>query len=459
MRRWWLAGGLIALAGAAAAGLVALVRRWSFPVRKTDIETDRISEAPPAVFAYLDHPAEPMVLIREGTGPLFYRRYRADMAAPTRSAEDIMQQIHSSINDFSAAELAVFDKTLEMTPGVLSVGDEFYIRISGPWNGHVRTAEVKPRSFIFVTLAEHLERGEIRFEIGEHPHQPGALRFEITSWARSQDELVSFVYDTLGIAKLAQESLWSFFCQRVVEASGGTLMGEIHILTEKAPYRGERIEKKPAPWEQHKAYFERYRLAQLNYAYDPEKVHDYTETAGWTIDSYSVELPPEPPGAPVEGGPWQTAREIIRNYEFPDPKLVTGIFIPDDPLDKRLMVIRGRFLWWTFYFGVRINRVIDDTRQQDDETLHVWGYSYQTLEGHFEMGEITFEVRKYDHSGRVEFRVHAYSRTADIRNIFYRIGFRLFGRRLQKHFADSSLERMVMLVQQRAQQAVTKPAA
>jgi hypothetical protein len=55
-------------------------------------------------------------------------------------------------------------------------------------------------------------------------------------------------------------------------------------------------------------------------------------------------------------------------------------------------------------------------------------------------------VWKFLETGKVEFRVKSYSTTAEIRNPFYRIGFALLGRRVQRHFADSSLERMQALV-------------
>src|SRR5690606_25717044 len=129
-----------------------------------------------------------------------------------------------------------------------------HITITGPWNGHVRTVNVTPTSFCFVTLHEHMERGEITFSLQPHPDRSDALRFEIRSWARSQDDLVSFTYEKLNIAKFAQESLWAYFCNAVVKASGGELIDEIDIKTEKAPYRGEVIQKQETPlWQQHQS--------------------------------------------------------------------------------------------------------------------------------------------------------------------------------------------------------------
>ena len=80
------------------------------------------------------------------------------------------------------------------------------------------------------------------------------------------------------------------------------------------------------------------------------------------------------------------------------------------------------------------------------EPEQVWGYSYRTLSGHFEKGQITFTVHKGLTMGHVTFRVHAYSQPDHIQNPFYRLGFKLFGRTLQRRFAQQSLARMRMLV-------------
>ncbi|HLA63520.1 MAG TPA: DUF1990 family protein, partial [Rhodothermales bacterium] len=158
---------------------------------------------------------------------------------------------------------------------------------------------------------------------------------------------------------------------------------------------------------------------------------------------------PEPPGEPLRAGSWAAARAVLTNYEFPDPRLITGIFVPDDALEGRPMLLRARFMGFTFWFGVRVVNVVEEERGEDDERARVWGYSYRTLQGHWESGQITFEVWKWLASGRVAFRVHAFSRPGLIPNPFFRFGFRLFGRRLQLRFARTALERMRRLVAER----------
>jgi hypothetical protein len=194
-------------------------------------------------------------------------------------------------------------------------------------------------------------------------------------------------------------------------------------------------------WQQYKAQLEAYGKAKVNY--DLERVHEYTAEAGWRLDDYNTELPAEPPGPPVPGGSWEAARQVLLNYSFPPPDLITGIFVPEQPLAERVMLLRAQFLFFKFWFGVRIGGVTDEQRQDGpDGPEQVWGYNYRTLEGHFEKGQIDFTVHKNLRTGRVKFQVKAYSRPDRIRNIFYRIGFKLFGRFLQRKFARESMRRM-----------------
>jgi hypothetical protein len=122
----------------------------------------------------------------------------------------------------------------------------------------------------------------------------------------------------------------------------------------------------------------------------------------------------------------------------------------------RIMILRARFWFLTFYFGVRVANVVNEVRMTEKQgRVSVWGYSYRTLEGHFEMGEITFEVWKYHQTGEVRFRVHSYSKPAAIRNPLYRLGFAIFGRSLQRRFARTATERMQQLVLERITPAQT----
>jgi hypothetical protein len=199
-------------------------------------------------------------------------------------------------------------------------------------------------------------------------------------------------------------------------------------------------------WQRYRRQLDGLRDLPINF--DLERRDQFTKANGWHIDDYHAELPQEPPGPPTAGGPWDLACAVLREYRFPDPSIVTGIFYPDRPLGERVMLLRARWLIFSFYFGVRVGGVIDGEQAgADGARERVFSYNYQTLKGHIERGQIDFTVAKDLGSGAVSFRIHAFSKADQIRNPLVRFGFRLFGRRLQIRFARRSLARMQRLVQ------------
>jgi uncharacterized protein (UPF0548 family) len=171
-----------------------------------------------------------------------------------------------------------------------------------------------------------------------------------------------------------------------------------------------------------------------------------TREAGWRIDDYCQPLGSEAPGPPEQHGPWERARDVLRNYEFADPRIVRAVYHPDDPLEGRDMLLEVRFWGLRFRFGVRVSGVIDDLRRVEGRDMRVWGWSYATLQGHLETGQMDYEVAKWLDSGEVEFRIHVVSRSSRIGNPIIRLGFRLFGRREQVRFAKRACARMACLV-------------
>jgi len=200
-------------------------------------------------------------------------------------------------------------------------------------------------------------------------------------------------------------------------------------------------------WERYKDRIE--ALRTVPFSIDLAQKHTFTAASGWRVDHHTGDLPSEPPGEPLPAGApgasWAAACALVRSYAFPDPDLITGLFAPDGPVSGRPMLLRARFLGFTFWFGVRVGDEIDETVETDDGPARDWGYSYATLEGHFERGEITFRVRKLERTGRVRFLIDAVSQTGVIRNPFYRLGFAIFGRSLQVRFARTAIERMQAL--------------
>ena len=202
---------------------------------------------------------------------------------------------------------------------------------------------------------------------------------------------------------------------------------------------------KPPAWEQYRARLDSYANAQVNY--DFSRQNEYTSATGWRMDDYETDLPAEAPGPPEATGSFAAAQDVLRRYAFPPPNLISGYFDPSVPLEKRIMVLRAHFLVFNFYFGVHVSEVTDEAaRATPAGPERVWGYGYRTLEGHFEKGQIDFTIHKNLTTGAVQFRVHAVSQSGQIRNPFYWLGFKLFGRMLQRKFARESQRRMRELV-------------
>jgi uncharacterized protein (UPF0548 family) len=168
---------------------------------------------------------------------------------------------------------------------------------------------------------------------------------------------------------------------------------------------------------------------------------------GWNVDHYECELPSESPGKPEAGKSFLSAKSFLIAYKFPDPSRIVGYFDDATKLHDRTMLLHARFLWFQFEFGVRVSQVIDEEIITDSsEPMTRFGYAYRTLKDHWEIGEITFVISKNQSTGQIRFTIDAYSKPDRIQNWLYRIGFKVFGRRLQRQFAKRSMLRMIQLV-------------
>ena len=184
------------------------------------------------------------------------------------------------------------------------------------------------------------------------------------------------------------------------------------------------------------------RLLAINY--DPARAPEDGQAEGhWHVDSGDTVIGSEPPGPPVPGGAWETGCTLVREYEFAEPSILRAVYRRGSALAGRDMLLEGRFFGLRFYLGVRVTEVIDETRDAE----RIWGWSYQTLEGHLEQGRLRYEVIKNLATGQVSFRVSGYSRMAPIPSPVVRLGFLLFGRWTQRRFYQAVQRRMRCLVQ------------
>jgi hypothetical protein len=161
-----------------------------------------------------------------GTGPLFHRVYRARIREAQVGSEELIAAIAADPDRVAPTEFASFAKVLG-DEGTMEVGDEYVVRMPGPWDGPVRVVDRTPTSFRLATLAGHLEAGQIRFSA----RNGDLLEFRIESWARSGDRLSNLLYHHLRMSKEIQLHMWTSMLERVAELSGGRLTGGIEIRT------------------------------------------------------------------------------------------------------------------------------------------------------------------------------------------------------------------------------------
>lgn len=218
-----------ALAAGAAVGWW-LYKRWGYPVHADEREVAHVEAPPEAEGPGLQH-------AEGGAGPRFHRRYSVRVREAEWSPEQLIADVGADFGPYVAPELARFERETG-DEGRLSPGDEFLVHINGPWNGPVRVVESEPARFVLATREGHMEAGQIEFRAEPLPPTGGAsgsggLLFTIESWARSRDELVDVAYDDLGVAKGAQQAMWTFFCEQVATRAGGEIDGEVEVLTER----------------------------------------------------------------------------------------------------------------------------------------------------------------------------------------------------------------------------------
>jgi hypothetical protein len=204
---------------------------WHYMWRTTPMHRSEAAgpagESPPALPAGLA--SDDLQLIEDGVGPIFHRRYAAWIRDATASPEELVDRIKADPNCASPTEFARFHK-VGGAGGALRAGDEFIVRMPGPWDGPVRVAHVGPASFLLATLAGHLEAGQIEFRASS---EGGELRFCIESWARSGDRLSNLLYAHLRMAKEVQLHMWTSFLEEVARLAGGRLRGGIEIATRR----------------------------------------------------------------------------------------------------------------------------------------------------------------------------------------------------------------------------------
>jgi hypothetical protein len=175
--------------------------------------------------------------LADGTGPLLHRCYTVRVTGSRVTPEQAVAQLAADPNSAAPEDAAVFVKSREegggTSSGEMEVGDEYVVRMPGPWDGPVRVVHRTPSSFRFATLSGHLEAGQIEFRARCEEEE---FLFEIESWARPGDRVSHLLYNKLLLAKEIQLNLWTETCLGVARNTGGRLEGGVRVHTRRVDH-------------------------------------------------------------------------------------------------------------------------------------------------------------------------------------------------------------------------------
>jgi hypothetical protein len=207
-----------------------LLTWWAYvwritPLHRREVPGRLPQDGPPALPASVS--LEDIQRPEDGHGRFLRRRYRVDVEDGELGAAQLMARVRDDPNAVVPGGLARFHK-VHGDDGPLAVGDEFAVRMPGPWDGPVRVIEATPTSFRLATLAGHLEAGQIEWRAQD---RPDGLRFEIESWSRPGDHFSDIAHHHLRMAKEVQLHMWTSVLERVAKLARGRMRGGVDIHT------------------------------------------------------------------------------------------------------------------------------------------------------------------------------------------------------------------------------------
>jgi hypothetical protein len=181
-------------------------------------------------------------LATEGSGPLLQRDYVAAIEGGACTPEQIRDMMLRDFARFSPEELAKFEYR-DTTQEPLGVDDTMGIDIKGAGYCEVRITHVDDHSLTMRTLEGHPEAG--RITMGAYRDAKGDLIFRIRSRARASGVLQQIGYELFG--KGLQTRIWVTFCERIAEACGGMIRGEVAVNTEEVEEEAPDLGYSDAP--------------------------------------------------------------------------------------------------------------------------------------------------------------------------------------------------------------------
>ncbi|MDL5159858.1 DUF1990 family protein [Actinomycetospora termitidis] len=165
---------------------------------------------------------------QHGRGPLFHRRFTVLIDGATADATGLMTQVRGDLEKLLPKEVAAVTPHGDGTPP--KPGDEFVVRMPGPWDGPVRVISSDDTHLRLTTLAGHLEAGQIEFRADD---EADGLRFTIETWARPASPLLDLLFTHLRVAKEMQLFMWVRACLAAAKLAGGRPHGHVYAHTRR----------------------------------------------------------------------------------------------------------------------------------------------------------------------------------------------------------------------------------
>jgi uncharacterized protein (UPF0548 family) len=130
------------------------------------------------------------------------------------------------------------------------------------------------------------------------------------------------------------------------------------------------------------------------------------------------------------------ARAALAGYQFSHPSIVVAHFDPATPLLKRVILLEIKVLGLRYLCPALVSQVRDEGR--------VYGFRYDTLEGHIERGVEWFLLTKNEH-GDIRFRIEARWQRAPMPNWWSRLGAAVLTGHYQRRWHRQAHRRMSLL--------------
>lgn len=122
---------------------------------------------------------------------------------------------------------------------------------------------------------------------------------------------------------------------------------------------------------------------------------------------------------------FQRARVALANYQFSDPGIVVAHFDPKGALLGRRILLEIKVFGLRYLCPALVSHVRDESS--------VYGFRYDTLEGHIERGMEWFLLTR-DAQGAIRFRIEARWQPGDMPNWWSRVGFSVLSGYFQRRW-------------------------